>query len=231
MQLSNDTLEVLKNFASINPNLVIEPGQAIGTISESKTIMAKSEIVEDFPNQVGIYDLNEFLSVLSLIENSNIEFEDKYLQVNSNVGGCKLPNQQKVTYYYSNPEILTTPTKEITMPSTDCGVTLDQEVINKIKQASGVLGHTDLSITGKDGKIMARIFDAKDATANDYTLEIESDNTTKGEFNFDFNISNLKIIAGDYFVSLSEKKISHWQNTNFPIEYFVALEQTTKFSA
>ena len=78
---------------------------------------------------------------------------------------------------------------------------------------------------------MARIFDAKDATANDFTLEIESDNTTKGEFNFDFNISNLKIISGDYFVSLSEKKISHWQNTNFPIEYFVALEQTTKFSA
>ena len=230
MKLSNDTLEVLKNFASINPNLVIEPGQKIGTISESKTIMASADITEVFPNQVGIYDLNEFLSVLSLIENSNIEFEDKCLIVNSNVGGCKLPNQQKITYYYSNPEILTTPTKTIQMPSTDCGVTLDQDVINKIKQASGVLGHTDLSLVGKDGKITARIFDAKDRTANDYTLEIESDNTNKGEFNFDFNISNLKIVTGDYFVSLSDKKISHWQNINFPIEYFVALEQTTNYN-
>ena len=230
MQLSNDTLEVLKNFASINPNLVIEPGQKIGTISESKTIMASADITEIFPNQVGIYDLNEFLSVLSLIENSDIEFEDKYLQINSKSAGCKLPNSQKITYYYSNPEILTTPTKTIQMPSTDCGVTLDQDVINKIKQASGVLGHTDLSLVGSNGTITAKVFDAKDRTANDYSLTIESDNTSKGEFNFDFNISNLKIIAGDYFVSLSDKKISHWQNINFPIEYFVALEQTTKFN-
>ena len=68
------------------------------------------------------------------------------------------------------------------------------------------------------------------ATGNDYTLLIESDNTSKDEFNFDFNIANLKLIPGDYFVSLSSKKISHWQNTNFPIEYFVALEHSTNFN-
>ena len=60
-------------------------------------------------------------------------------------------------------------------------------------------------------------------------LNVESGNTITQEFNFDFNISNLKLIPGDYFVSLSKNKISHWQNQNFPIEYFVALEQTTKF--
>jgi hypothetical protein len=225
MQLSNDTMDVLKNFSTINPNLVIESGQKIQTISESKTVMAMAEIVEDFPNQVGIYDLNEFLSVLNLIDSNNIEFADKYLRISSTTG-----NAQKVTYYYSNPEILTTPSKDINMPDVDVGVTLDAEVLSKIKQASNVLGHNDLSIVGKDGVLEARIFDAKDNTANDYTLLIESDNTSKGEFNFDFNIANLKLIPGDYFISLSSKKISHWQNTNFPVEYFVALEQSTNFN-
>lgn len=225
MQLSNDTLDVLKNFSTINPNLVIEPGQKIQTISESKTVMAMAEITEDFPNQVGIYDLNEFLSVLNLIDANNVEFSDKYLSISSTSG-----NAQQVTYYYSNPEILTTPSKDIVMPDVDVGVTLSEDVLGKIKQASNVLGHNDLSITGKNGTLEARIFDAKDATANDFTLLIESDNICKSEFNFDFNIANLKLISGDYFISLSNKKISHWQNTNFPIEYFVALEQSTNFN-
>ena len=95
MQLSNDTVEVLKNFSTINPNLVIEPGQKIQTISESKTVMAKAEIVEDFPNQVGIYDLNEFLSVLNLIESPSLDFKDKYLTVS---GGSNIA--QQVQYFY-----------------------------------------------------------------------------------------------------------------------------------
>ena len=112
MQLSNDTVEVLKNFSTINPNLVIEPGQKIQTISESKTVMAKAEIVEDFPNQVGVYDLNEFLSVLNLIDSPSLDFKDKYLTVS---GGSSVA--QQVQYFYSNTEILTTPQKDINMPA------------------------------------------------------------------------------------------------------------------
>ena len=81
MQLSNDTVEVLKNFSTINPNLVIEPGQKVKTISESKTVMASAEIVEDFPEQVGIYDLNEFLSVLNLVETPDVDFKGKFMNI------------------------------------------------------------------------------------------------------------------------------------------------------
>ena len=77
MKLSNDTLNVLKNFASINPNLVFKPGQKLKTISEAKTILASADIVEDFPVEFGVYDLNEFLSVYNLIEDPELEFEDK----------------------------------------------------------------------------------------------------------------------------------------------------------
>lgn len=225
MQLSNDTVEVLKNFSTINPNLVIEPGQKIQTISESKTVMAKAEIVEDFPNLVGIYDLNEFLSVLNLIDSPSLDFKDKYLTVS---GGSSVA--QQVQYFYSNPEILTTPQKDINMPDIDVGVTLSEDILAKLKQASSVLGHSDLSLVGKDGSVEAVVLDTKDSTSNTFTLNVQSDNQVTSDFNFDFNIGNLKLIPGDYFVSLSSKKISHWQNLNFPVEYFVALEQSTSFN-
>jgi len=226
MQLSNDTVDVLKNFSTINPNLVIEPGQKLKTISESKTVMASAEIVEDFPEQVGIYDLNEFLSVLNLIESPDLDFKGKFMNIS---GGSQFA--QQVRYYYANTEILTTPSKDIDMPEINVAFTLSEDILNKLKQASAVLGHNDLSFVGKDGSIEAAIFDQKDNTSNTFMLNVESGNSITSEFNFDFNIGNLKLIPGDYFVSLSNAKISHWQNQNFPIEYYVALEQTTSFNA
>ena len=224
MKLSEDTIAVLKNFATINPNLVIKPGQKLKTIAESKTIMAEADIVEDFPNEVGIYDLNEFLSVLALIPDPDIEFNDNHMIIQN--------DQQRVTYYYSNPEILTTPSKDITMPSAEVGMNLTQEDLKKINQSAAVLGHSDLSYV-QDESTYAKVYDAKDATANQYTLDLtmQADTKVPNKFNFDFNIANLKLLPGDYYISLSSSKISNWTNSNYPIEYFIALENTTNFHA
>ena len=224
MKLSEDTIAVLKNFATINPNLVIKPGQKLKTIAESKTIMAEADIVEDFPNEVGIYDLNEFLSVLALIPDPDIEFNDNHMIIQN--------DQQRVTYYYSNPEILTTPSKDITMPSAEVGMNLTQEDLKKINQSAAVLGHSDLSYV-QDESTYAKVYDAKDATANQYTLDLtmQADTKVPNKFNFDFNIANLKMLPGDYYISLSSSKISNWTNSNYPIEYFIALENTTEFHA
>ena len=81
MQISKETLEVLSNFASINPNILISPGQQLKTIAEAKNIMASAEITEDFPQEFGIYDLNEFLSVLGLVDNPNLDFSDDSVKV------------------------------------------------------------------------------------------------------------------------------------------------------
>ena len=74
MKISKETLEVLKNFSAINPNLVICEGSKLSTIADAKNIMAAVNVSESFPKKVGIYDLNEFLSALSLIEDPEFEF-------------------------------------------------------------------------------------------------------------------------------------------------------------
>jgi len=224
MKLSNDTLNVLKNFASINPNLVFKPGQKLKTISEAKTILASADIVEDFPIEFGVYDLNEFLSILNLIEDPELEFEDKSVLIkNSSV------NNQKVRYFYSSPEILTTPQKDIQMPEPEVGVNLSDDVLNQIRKAAALLGHTELSIQGEDGVVTASVFDSKDATSNSFTMELDKDNACKNEFNFVVSIPNLKLLPGDYFVSISSKLISNWTNSNYPVEYFVALEKSSTY--
>ena len=224
MIISNDTLNVLKNFATINPNLVFKPGQELKTIAESKTIMASAKIVEDFPQEFGVYDLNEFLSVYSLIDNPTVEFEDKAMVISSgNV------NQQKIKYFFSSPEILTTPQKDIAMPEPEVGFTLEEDTLNQIRKAAAVLGHNELSIKGNNGVLTASVADTRDATSNVYSIEIDKDNSCKNEFEFVVNIPNLKLLPGDYFVSISSKLISNWTNNNYPVEYFIALEKESNY--
>ncbi len=221
MIISDDTLKVLQNFASVNPNLVLKPGQKVKTISEAKNIMATAEITEDFPLEFGVYDLNEFLSVHGLIENAALSFDDKSLTMSN--------GSQKIKYYFAETEILTQPTKDITMPNAEVGINISQKDLDQIKKAAAVLGHTELSLSGSNGVVTARVLDVKDSTANTYDIVIDNDNVCKEQFNFVVNIPNLKLLPGDYFVSISSKLISNWQNTDYPVEYFIALERTSSY--
>ena len=229
MILSDDTLNVLKNFATINPNLVFKPGQSLSTISEAKTIMAKAEIVEDFPHEFGIYDLNEFLSVYGLIENPQLSFEEKEVLISNSVGGGQFPNQQRINYFYAEKEILTTPQKDISMPDAELGINITEDAMAQIRKAAAVLGHTELTLSGNNGVITASVSDSRDATSNVFTLELDKENSCKNEFSFVISIPNLKLLPGDYFVSISSKLISNWTNSNYPVEYFIALEKNSEF--
>lgn len=223
MNISNETIDVLKNFAAINPNIVINPGQVLKTISEAKNIMAIADIQEDFPQSFGIYDLNEFLSVISLIESPDIDFDSKFATIKSSTSSVK--------YYFSEPEILTTPQKDITMPECEFGVSITEEQLSQLKKAAAVLGHSELVLSGNDGNITATISDEKDATANTFSFDLDSDNECKNDFDFVINIANLKLLPGDYFVSISSKLISNWTNVSrtAQINYFIALEKSSEF--
>ncbi len=223
MNISNETIDVLKNFAAINPNIVINPGQVLKTISEAKNIMAVADIQEDFPQSFGIYDLNEFLSVISLIDSPDIDFDSKYATIKSPTSSVK--------YYFSEQEILTTPQKDITMPECEFGVSITEDQLSQLKKAAAVLGHSELVISGEGGNITATISDERDATANTFSFDLDSDNECKNDFKFIINIANLKLLPGDYYVSISSKLISNWTNVSrtAPVNYFIALEKTSEF--
>ena len=113
MELNDKTLAVLKNYATINPNVVINEGNVLKTISEAKNVLSSAELDDTFPKTFGIYDLNEFLNVLSLVDSPNLKFEDNYVLVSDCSG------RTRIKYFYSDIDMLTVPSKDIIMPEAE----------------------------------------------------------------------------------------------------------------
>ena len=223
MKLSSNTISVLKNYASINQNLVIKEGKEITTMSAMKNIVARAEVEEEFPQEVAIYDLNEFLSALSLFKSPNLQFQDTYVNITEE-------NNPKTSlkYFYSDPSVVTTPSKMITMPSNEVTFTLESATLSNITKAAAVIGSADLVLENSSGTPSLTVKDKKNDTANSYSIGVD----TKGEgnFSFFFKVENLKLIDGKYTVEVSSKNISHMKNESTPIEYWIALEPESNYS-
>ena len=217
MNLSNDTKEVLKNFSSINQNLMVNSGNVIGTMSAMKNIVAKATIPDTFQNEFAIYDLNEFLSALSLFKKPSLNFSEKSVKLDEEGGGSSL------NYFFSDPSIVTSPKTDITMPSVDVEFTFTQDSFNQIMKASAVLGTPDVEVKGTvGGDINLVVTDRKNDTSNDFSMKVgENSSSTFSHF---FKVENLKLLNGDYKVQVSNKGISHFKNVSKDIEYFIALE-------
>lgn len=222
-KLSTQTLDILKNFASINSNLIVKSGEALSTISEAKNIMATADISETFETTFGIYDLNEFISMFSLMSDPDLDFTTDSVVFKS--------GRTKASYRFADQSILTTPKSKINMPTADVVVNIGSDLLGQIRKAAGVLGHTIVSIGGEDGIITLSVVDPKNSTANSFSVVLDDANDNKAAFDLQFLIANLKVIPGDYEVKISSKLISHWNNTSAPVNYYIALEKTSSYNA
>ncbi len=224
MKLSSNTTMVLKNFATINQNLVIKEGSELLTMSSMKNIVAKATVEENFPKEFAIYDLNEFLASLSIFKSPVLEFEEQYLTIKEEDQPHK-----KLTYFYSDPSVVQSPTKTITMPSEEVKFHLDINKLLEMKRAAGVIGSPDMVLQKSSGNSSLLVKDKKNDTANNYSSDIKTDGD--GEYKFFFKVENLKLFDGDYDVKISSKNISHFKNDKSNIEYWIALEPESTYSA
>ena len=225
MKLSNDTQATLKNFAAINSNLVVSQGNTIRTISEAKNILARATVSEQFDTSFGVYDLNEFLGVMSM-------FDDPDVVINDDAAFATVKQDRRsVKYFFSDPSILTAPAKDIELPTTDVTFNLSQDDMNSIRKAASTLGVTDLVVTAEEGGtgLTLLVTDVKDPTSNSFNIELSECTRPSEPFKFVFNIANFKFVNGDYHVAISSKLISHFKNTSTPVEYWVALEKNSTF--
>ena len=220
MKLSSQTINVLKNFSTINQNLVIKEGSDIATMSAMKNIVAKAKVEESFTKEFAIYDLNEFLSALSLFGTPDLDFQNDFVVITEE-GSSK-----SLKYWYSDPSVVTTPNKDITMPSNEVKFDFSSDTLAEITRAASVIGAPDMVL--ENGKL--RVTDKKNTTANDYATELDvPDSDVK--YKFWFKVENLKLIPGSYSVEVSSHKISRFSNSSIDIEYFIALEPESSYAA
>jgi len=220
MKLSDQTLNILKNFAGINNSILVKQGTQLRTISVAKNILAEASIDEDFPRDFAVYDLNQFLNGLSLHQDPDLDFSpDSYISIKE--------GKRRVKYFYADPNVIVSPPeKEITLPSEDVHFQLDSSALEKLLKAAAVYQLPDLSAVGEAGVVKLVVRDKKNDTSNEYAVVVGE---TDKEFSFNFKVENIKIIPGAYNVVVSQKLLSKFTNTNCNLKYYIALEPDSTF--
>ena len=216
--LSKPTLEILKNFCSINKSLVINPGNKLSTLSINKNILVYADVEESFDSQLSIYDLGVFLGGLSLFEQPSIDTSrDNYVTVSDTKG------RSKTKFFYADPDIITQPPeKEISLPSEDVKFRLESTALQQLQRAASVYQLPDLCLFGDGEKMNLCLTDKKNDTSNTYSIEV---GTAEDEFCYCFKVENLKLIDATYHVTISNKNIANFNSLSHNnMNYFIALE-------
>ena len=217
MKISKETINILKNYAAINSNLLLSEGNKLKTTSTNKTIASSVTVAEQFPVEFGIYDLNAFLGALSLFNDPELEFESKFVTIKE--------KNNKIKYFGAEPSILITPKKDIVFPAADIQFDLSESLFGTIHRTSGVLKASDFSVIGDGSNLTILVGDKKNATSNCYeTVVGETDKT----FRANIKIENLKMLQANYRVTI-HSKIARFESVSGDLVYYVAVEADSSF--
>jgi len=212
IKLEPKTINVLKNFSSINASLLFKPGNVLATFSTTKTVMAKATIEQTFEKQFAIYDLSRFLSTLSLFTDPTLEIGEKFLTI---AGTGK-----SMRYGYADEKlIIVPPEKGIKLPEVDVSFKLTNEALVDVMKGLGVLRLPEIAVVGDGTDINLQAIDSKNPFSDVYSVNVGKTDKT---FRMVFKSENIKVLPGDYDVEISSKGISHF--TGKGVEYWVAVE-------
>ena len=224
MKVSDRTTNLLKNYAIINQSIEFREGKLLKTVSPLNTILASVEIEEEFPRAVPLYNLNEFLGILSTYDDPELEFNDNSVKIVE-----KNDNEEYTEYRYcaSSSMFQTPPEKEISFPTPEINFTLTNDVWKKVVDRTNVLGLPEIVVEGDGATIRIRTYDTGNSSSN---LNSKKVGVTDKTFRMIFKTENLiKVMEGDYDVSLSSKRISHFKREGDSLQYWIALEQNSTF--
>ena len=229
MQLTKATVDLLKNFSTINGSILVKAGNKLETISATKNILASADVSETFETQFGIYDLNEFLNLATseAFIGADLQFQEKSVVLKN--------GRSRSRYYYADPSTIISPTKMLNMPDINVRVKISSDDLKRIKSMASILGKNDFTISGLDDEIIMSVSDKKDPTTNNFEMNIAKfdENDVYESFSMSMKMENLKLIGGDYVVNLAEAKdatgggtgvgVAHFVNTSVPVEYYIAM--------
>lgn len=223
MKFSENTINILKNFANINPSILVKPGNVIQTVAISNGgIFASATVEESFPLQFAIYKLPEFLGILSLFKDPEVEFTKHAIRISQ--------GNQYINYTMADASMVVAPPegKQITLASVDVEFDITGDSIQRLIKAAAILQLPNICVKGDGEKITITATDVKTPTANEFSLDVGKTDKT---FNMVFIVDNIiKLISNDYNVKISSRGISKFENFENKITYFIANEASSNFN-
>ena len=220
MNISPETLDILRNFSTINSGLTVKEGNELKTVSAMKNIFAKAIVNEDFDKEHSIYDLSEYLGAVSLFDTPTFEFNAEKVTVTE--------GDHSVQYYYADPQMVISPQKDINMPDPEITFDIDEGVLDSLLKASSVLSLPDMVLSSDGTTVILTVKDKKNSTSNIFSKTVAQGNGSTYEMFL--RMENVKVIPGDYTVFVSSKGIAQFTNRKQSVEYFIALEPDSNYN-
>lgn len=214
MKFTQETTTILKNFSSINPSILLKPGNKLRTISPLKTVLAEADISESITKKAAIYDLNRFLSTLGLFDSEpEIEFGDNKFQISL--------DESKVDYIYAAENMIVVPPDKNIQADYTLKVHVKANQLQKVIQAAGVLSCSDIAFIGDGDNIYLAAIDSKNPTSDNFKVKIDS--LEHDPFKMLIKVEHFKVLPQDYEVNLSiEKNIAYFDGNK--IKYWIAIQ-------
>ena len=221
MKLSESTINVLKNFATINAGMQFKEGSVVRTISKGQNVLGKATVTETFEKDFVIYDLNRFLSLCSSLT-------DPEIVLNSDANNLTVKSgTSKTTYGLADESmIVAPPVKELKIENSEVNFKLTKDDMNQVLKMSGILGLPNIAVTGNGFEISISALDIKNTDSDNFSITV---GRTSANFRMIFVTENLKMIPGTYDVAISSKGISHFKHVTDQIEYWIATEAGSKY--
>jgi len=221
MKLSESTINVLKNFATINAGMQFKEGSVVRTISKGQNVLGKATITETFEKDFVIYDLNRFLSLCSSLT-------DPEIVINTDANNLTVKSGTSKTIYGLADEsmIVAPPAKELKIENCEVNFRLTKDDMNQVLKMSGILGLPNIAVTGNGFEISISALDIKNTDSDNFSITV---GRTSANFRMIFVTENLKMIPGTYDVAISSKGISHFKHVTDQIEYWIATEAGSKY--
>ena len=225
MKLSNDTITILKNFSEINPNLMIKSGNILTTHDHGCTMYSTAQIGEmfDCKRDFGIYDLKEFLQTIAMFRDPELTFEENYVDIIDTQDASV-----RTRYYRADDDVL----KESTvfrrvnldkLPPATAAFDLSNTNLKRVERACGVLKCPDVRFVGKNGKIIAVVYDKSNAIPNTFTVDLV-EGYTGNDFDLHVTQKKLVMIDGDYHCEIIDNRALKCKHVNKNLYYLITFD-------
>ncbi len=219
MKFDIRSLQILKNFSTINPSILFREGNRLSTISLSRNVMARAKLAGAVDKEFAVYDLNRFIGILSLFESPAISVGDKHLVVTSEDGN------RHVNFTFADKSLIyAAPDKEIDTSNCQVEFVLNQDVLSSINKGLSILQLPEIAFTGDGNNIYVKAIDVKNPTGDTYSYIVGQ---TDKCFQFVFKAENIKLLSDNYKVKLSEQGFAYFESED--VEYWVSGDITSKF--
>lgn len=227
MKLSKQTITTLKALSTISNSVVLTEGNILSVKNQAKTIMAYVEIPDTLDFNFNLYDTPEFLSMLTLFNDPDLDVDETFMTITDDDQSIKYFNTSDIIVKDCKPNPLPDVTSKFTGVTVEFDLTESQLAV--ILKSAGIFSTNNIAVQG-DGKTIKVLVlgDKKSSTTNTYSIDV---GTTDKEFKVFFNRDNLKMIPSDYHVELSPIGISRFSNTEKGMTFFVAIESDSEFGA